>query len=296
MARELTTVVEGIHFGEGPRWHDRRLWFSDFYAHTVYSVGENGGDLRAELELDDQPSGLGWMPDGSLLVVSMTRQQVWRRWPDGRLELHADLSDLAGFWCNDMAVDAQGRAYVGNFGFDLDRALTEKGPEWVQANGAKTQLALVEPDGSVSSAAGEERFFFPNGTVITPDGKTLIVAETLAGQLTALDIGTDGTLANRRIWADTAPRLPDGICLDAEGAVWIANALAPACVRYGEGGEVLDIVETGELNCYACMLGGADGRTLFMVVAPTSHRDAASSAKNGEILACKVDVARAGRP
>ena len=236
------------------------------------------------------------MPDGSLLVVSMTRQQVWRRWPDGRLEVHADLSDIAGFWCNDMVVDDEGRAYVGNFGFDLDRALTEKGPEWVQTNGAETQLALVQPDGSVSSAAGEERFFFPNGCVITPDGKTLIVAETLAGKLTALDIAEDGTLANRRVWADTSPRLPDGICLDAEGAVWIANALAPECVRYGEGGEVLDVVETGGLNCYACMLGGADGRTLFTVVAPTSHRDAASSAKNGKILARKVDVARAGRP
>ena len=296
MARELRTVAEGLYFGEGPRWHDGRLWFSDFYAHRVCSVSEAGGDMRVELEFDDQPSGLGWMPDGSLLVVSMVRQQVWRRWPDGRLERHADLSDIAGFWCNDMVVDGEGRAYVGNFGFDLDAVLLDKGPDWVRENGETTSIALIEPDGSVSLAAAEEKLFFPNGPVITPDGKTFIVGETLAGKLTAFDIEPDGHLSNRREWASTDPRLPDGICLDAEGAIWIANPLAPECVRYAQGGEVLEVVETGELNCYACMLGGADGKTLFMVVAPTSHRDLAGAAKNGKIIACKVDVARAGRP
>lgn len=296
MARTLRTVTEGLHFGEGPRWHEGRLWFSDFYAHRVYSVSEEGGDMRVELEFGDQPSGLGWMPDGSLLVVSMVRRQVWRRWPDGRLELHADLSDVAGFWCNDMVVDAKGRAYVGNFGFDLDKALVKKGPDWIRENGAHTPIALVDPDGSVRLAAGDETFFFPNGPVITPDGKTFIVGETLANRLTAFDIADDGSLTGRRIWAETGERLPDGICLDAEGAIWIANPLAPECVRFAEGGKVLDVVETGELNCYACMLGGADGKTLFTVVAPTSHRDAASQAKNGKILACEIDVAGAGRP
>ena len=296
MARELRTVAEGLYFGEGPRWHDGRLWFSDFYAHRVCSVSEAGGDMRVELEFDDQPSGLGWMPDGSLLVVSMMRQQVWRRWPDGRLERHADLSDIAGFWCNDMVVDGEGRAYVGNFGFDLDAVLLDKGPDWVRENGETTSIALIQPDGTVSLAAGEEKLFFPNGPVITPDGKTFIVGETLAGKLTAFDIEPDGHLSNRREWASTDPRLPDGICLDAEGAIWIANPLAPECVRYAQGGEVLEVVETGELNCYACMLGGADGKTLFMVVAPTSHRDLAGAAKNGKIIACKVDVAGAGRP
>lgn len=294
MARELRTVTEGIYFGEGPRWHEDRLWFSDFYAHRVYSVSEAGGDMRVELEFGDQPSGLGWMPDGSLLVVSMVRQQVWRRWPDGRLELHADLSDIAGFWCNDMVVDAGGRAYIGSFGFDLDTALVEKGPEWVRENGAHAAIALIDPDGSVRFAAGEEKFFFPNGAVITPDGKTFIVGETLANRLTALDIQSDGTLVNRRAWADTGRRLPDGICLDAEGAIWLANPLAPECARFAEGGEVLEMVETGDLNCYACMLGGADGKTLFTVVAPSSHREAASKSKAGKILACKVDVAGAG--
>ncbi|MXP08603.1 SMP-30/gluconolactonase/LRE family protein [Pseudoblastomonas halimionae] len=296
MASELRTVAEGLYFGEGPRWHDGRLWFSDFYAHRVCSVSEAGGDIRVELEFDDQPSGLGWMPDGSLLVVSMVRQQVWRRWPDGRLERHADLSDIAGFWCNDMVVDGEGRAYVGNFGFDLDAVLLDKGPDWVRENGETTSLALIQPDGTVSLAAGEEKLFFPNGPVITPDGKTFIVGETLAGKLTAFDIEADGHLSNRREWASTDPRLPDGICLDAEGAIWIANPLAPECVRYAQGGEVLEVVETGELNCYACMLGGADGKTLFMVVAPTSHRDFASAERKGKIIACKVDVARAGRP
>lgn len=296
MACELRTVAEDIHFGEGPRWHQNRLWFSDFYAHRVYSVSEEGGDLRVELQFDDQPSGLGWMPDGSLLVVAMVRQQVWRRWPDGRLEMYADLSDIAGFWCNDMVVDAQGRAYVGNFGFDLDAALVEKGPDWVRENGAYTPIALIDPDGSVRRAAEGETFFFPNGSVITPDGKTFIVGETLASRLTAFDIQGDGSLANRRIWAETGQRLPDGICLDAEGAIWIANPLAPECVRFGKGGDVLDVVETGGLNCYACMLGGADGKTLFTMVAPSSHREAASKTKAGKILACEVEVARVGRP
>ena len=298
MARTLRLVADGIHFAEGPRWHGGRLWFSDFYAHRIYSVGEDGGDMRVELQLEgeEQSSGLGWMPDGSLLFVKMQAQEVWRRWPDGRLERHADLSGIATFWCNDMVVDAEGRAYVGNFGFDLDAELSSRGPESVLADHPTTPIALVEADGSVGSAAGEERFGFPNGTVITPDGKTLVVGETLAAQLTAFDIGADGTLSNRRIWASTAPHVPDGICLDAEGAIWIADPLAPRCVRIGEGGEVLETIETAGLNCYACMLGGAEGRTLFMLVAPSSHREVASAEKAGRIYACEVGAPRAGRP
>ncbi|WP_095011464.1 SMP-30/gluconolactonase/LRE family protein [Tsuneonella mangrovi] len=296
MASELHEVVSGIHFGEGPRWHDGRLWFSDFYAHQVCSVNEDGSDLRVEVQFDDggQPSGLGWMPDGSLLVVKMQAQEVWRRWPDGRFALHADLSGHANFWANDMVVDAHGRAYVGNFGFDLDADLDARGPEAVIADHPKTVLALVEPDGSVSDAA--DGLSFPNGTVITPDGKTMIIGETLAMCLTTFDIGTDGSLSNRRVWAPTAPHVPDGICLDAEGAVWIADPLSPQCVRIGEGGKVLDTVPTGDLNTFACMLGGADGKTLFMAVAPTSHRDIVSAEKLGKIVAAKVDVPRAGRP
>ena len=298
MSRTQRLVADGIHFAEGPRWHAGRLWFSDFYAHRIYSVGEEGGDMRVEVQLggEQQPSGLGWMPDGSLLFVKMQAQELWRRWPDGRLERHADLSGIATFWCNDMVVDAEGRAYVGNFGFDLDAEMTARGPESVLADHPTTPLALVETDGNVRSAAGEERFGFPNGTVITPDGKTLILGETLAMRLTAFDIGEDGSLSNRRVWAESAPHVPDGICLDAQGAIWIADPLGPRCVRIAEGGEVLEVVETEGLNCYACMLGGEDGRTLFTLVAPSSHRDHAATEQAGRIYACKVEIAGAGRP
>ncbi|MFA6218998.1 MAG: SMP-30/gluconolactonase/LRE family protein [Erythrobacter sp.] len=298
MSRTQRLVADGIYFAEGPRWHEGRLWFTDFYAHRIYSVGVAGGDMRVELQLDgeEQASGLGWMPDGSLLFVKMQAQELWRRWPDGRLARHADLSDIATFWCNDMVVDARGRAYVGNFGFDLDAEMSARGPESVLADHPTTPLALVDVDGSVRSAAGAERFDFPNGTVILPDGKTLVVGETLAARLTAFDIAEDGSLSNRRVWTDTLPHVPDGICLDAQGAIWVADPLSPSCVRIAEGGEVLEMVETEGFNCYACMLGGVEGRTLFTLVAPNSHRDHAGAEKAGRIYACEVDVPHAGLP
>ena len=292
MKRQVRTLATGIHFGEGPRWRNGRLWFSDFYAHCVYSL-DLAGDLRVELTLDGQPSGLGWMPDGSLLVVRMELRQVWRRWPDGRFELHADLAGYSAFMCNDMVVDARGRAYVGNFGFDLGAALAERGPAGVLADCPTTVLALVQPDGTVSDAAPGERFAFPNGMVIKPDGKTFVVGETFGGRLSILDIGEDGTLSNRREFASTLPRLPDGICLDANGAVWIANPVAPECALIAPGGEVLEVVPTGDRNCYACMLGGPEGRHLFMLVAPST---APGKAPGGQVLVTEVDVGRAGWP
>ena len=291
MTHTVTTLAEGIYFGEGPRWHQDRLWLSDFYAHRVYSLGMDG-TLTTELEFEGQSSGLGWLPDGSLLVVRMELRQVWRRWPDGRFALHADLTDYSAHLCNDMVVDGQGRAYVGNFGFDLDQAMRERGPAGVIADHPTTVLALVQPDGTVSDAAPGERLSFPNGTVITPDGATLIVAETFGQRLTAFDIGETGTLTNRRLWAAVAPRLPDGICLDASGAIWIANPAAPECALIAPGGEVLDSVDTGDLNCYACMLGGPGGRHLFMLVAPSD----AAKAPLGKVLVTEVDVAGAGWP
>lgn len=285
-------LVDGICFGEGPRWHEGRLWFSDFYAHKVCSVSL-AGDLRTELEIEDRPSGLGWMPDGSLLVVSMTRRQVLRRWPDGRITLHADLNGIATFHCNDMVVDAAGRAYVGNFGFDLDHHLATRGAKAVIADHIAAKLACIQPDGTVSIASDD--MHFPNGTVITPDGKTLIIGETLAGSLTAFDVASDGSLSNRRQWAPTWPRIPDGIALDAEGAIWIANASGPECVRIGHGGAVLQVIDTQD-PCYACMLGGDDGRTLFMLVAPSAASVVASQAPKGRILMTKVDAPHAGCP
>lgn len=294
MSRAVQTLAEGIYFGEGPRWHQGRLWFSDFYSSRVCSVGLEG-DLRTELELEGRPSGLGWMPDGSLLVVRMELRAVWRRWPDGRFERHADLADHSAFLCNDMVVDGRGRAWVGNFGFDLDAELHARGAESVIADHPQTVLALVQPDGTVSDAAPGERFSFPNGMVITPDGSTLIVGETLGGCLTAFDIGADGTLSGRREYALTWPRVPDGICLDATGAVWIANPLAPECALIAPGGEVLEVIETG-LPCYACMLGGPEGKHLFMAVAPSSDATEAAKAPRGKVLVAEVDASRAGWP
>jgi sugar lactone lactonase YvrE len=294
MSRAVRTLAEGIYFGEGPRWHQGRLWLSDFYASRICSVSL-AGDLQTELELEGRPSGLGWMPDGSLLVVRMELRQVWRRWPDGRFERHADLTGHSAFLCNDMVVDGQGRAYVGNFGFDLDAELRARGPESVIGDHPTTVLALVQPDGTVSDAAPGERFSFPNGMVITPDGATLILGETLGGRLTAFDIADDGTLTNRREWAPTWPRVPDGICLDASGAVWIANPLAPECALIAPGGEVLAVIETG-LPCYACMLGGPEGKHLFMLVAPSSDAHEAAKAPLGKVLVAEVDVGRAGLP
>jgi sugar lactone lactonase YvrE len=292
MGRQTRVLTDGVYFGEGPRWRDGRLWFSDFYAHAVKSVSL-AGDVRTEVEIDDQPSGLGWAPDGSLLIVSMTKRRVLRRAPDGAISVHADLGHVATFHCNDMVVDSQGGAYVGNFGFDLDAAIHARGVPDVLANHPTAKLAYVAPDGQVRIAA--EDMHFPNGPVITPDGKTLIVGETLAAALTAFDIGPNGDLSNRRVWAPLTPAVPDGICLDAEGCIWVANPIAPQCLRVAEGGEVKEVIDTAA-PCYACMLGGDDGKTLFMLTASSSDAHQAAASPSGRILVADVESPRAGRP
>jgi len=252
------------------------------------------GDVRDEMKVDgDQPSGLGWLPDGSLLVVSMLRRQLLRRAPNGRVSVHADLSKIATFHCNDMVVDSAGRAYVGNFGFDLEHAMATRGIDAIRADRGVATLACVLPDGTVRAAATE--LHFPNGTVITPDGKTLIVGETFGARLTAFDIGRDGALSNRRLWASTAPRVPDGIALDANGDIWIANPTAAECALIAPGGRVVEVVDTGQ-PCYACMLGGADGRTLFMLTAPALGAAGGMDAPNGKVVIATVDAPHAGLP
>jgi sugar lactone lactonase YvrE len=289
---DATVLAGGLTFGEGPRWHDGRLWFSDFHAHAVKSVSL-AGDVRTEFTIDDRPSGLGWLPDGSLLVVSMMKRRVLRRDASGKITEHADLSAHAPFHCNDMVVDAAGRAYVGNFGFDLDAAMHARGWRDVVADHPATSLCRVDPDGSVHIAADD--MHFPNGSVITPDGRTLIVGETLGGCLTAFDIAADGGLSNRRVWAETWPSVPDGIALDADGAIWIADPLAPRCVRIAEGGAVLETVSTGQ-PCFACMLGGDDGRTLFMLTAPTADAERCAAEALADIRIARVTAPAAGRP
>jgi sugar lactone lactonase YvrE len=284
-------IAGGVYFGEGPRWHDGRLWFSDFFAHAIKAVDEDGV-VEVVVQHDGRPSGLGWLPDGRLLFVSMVDRRVMRLDPEGPV-VHADLSDIATFHCNDMVVDDRGRAYVGNFGFDLDEAVVNRGIEQVIADHATACIARVDPDGSIQVVATD--MHFPNGAVITPDGSTLIIAETLGFRLTAFDISADGSLSNRRVWADLAGRVPDGICLDADGNVWVANPLTPECFLVAEGGEVLEVVETGD-PCFACMLGGDDGRTLFVLTAPASLADIASVAPLGAVRTARVTVPGAGRP
>jgi len=303
MAIATYLLLNGLHFGESPRWHEGRLWYSDFYDHAIHAVDLSGNDLRL-VELPGQPSGLGWLPDGSLLVVSMLDHRVLRIEGAGRDEAlsvsvsqHADIGADCGFWANDMVVDSLGRAYVGNFGFDYETVLKEQGIEalFTDDPSHRTNLSLIEPDGTTRRAA--EGLTFPNGMVILPDGRTLIVAETFRMRLTAFDIALDGSLANQRTWADLSSvgALPDGICLDAQGAIWIAAAATPRCLRVREGGEVLAEVETSQ-PAFACMLGGPEGTHLFVMTAPTSERDIASTTREGKIEVVEVEVPHAGLP
>ena len=291
--QETTTFVEGLYFGEGPRWHDGALWLSDFFQYAVLRVRLDG-HVEKIVDVPNRPSGLGWLPDGRLLVVSMTDRKVMRLDSDG-LKVHADLSSIATWHCNDMIVDDRGRAYVGNFGFDLDTFLAENGVEAALADPGppRAVIARVDPDGSVHVAAEELKF--PNGCVLTPDGRTMIVAETLGLRLTAFDVAPDGTLSNRRVWAPTGAVAPDGICLDAEGAIWVSNPLGTEIIRVAHGGEVLDRVATSQPS-FACMLGGTDRTTLFVVTAPTSVAHEAAGASRGRIERIDVPVPGAGRP
>ena len=277
----MRTIAEGYSFTEGPRWHEGRLYFSDFYTHRVLAV-DGEGRVEVIATVPGQPSGLGWLPDGRMLVVSMLDRKLLRQEGDGRLVEHADLSKIATYHCNDMVVDTQGRAYVGNFGSDI-----ESGNKLVKA-----KLAFVDTDGSVSVAA--EDLAFPNGAVITPNGKTLIIGETFGRCLTAFDIADDGGLSNRRIWANLHPHIPDGICLDAEGAIWLADPANNCVVRVAEGGDVLQKIEMGN-GTFACMLGGEDRKTLFVCTAAGSG-STAEERLTAKIEACEVSVPGVGCP
>jgi len=276
-------LVDGIDFAEGPRWHEDRLWYSDFHQRAVYTVTADGDREVAFADLPDQPSGLGWLPDGTLLVVFMTTRRVMRDDGEGNLIEHADLSPIATFHCNDMVVDRRGNAYVGNFGFDLD----------ARASFTSADLALVRPDGTTEVAAHEMRF--PNGSVITPDGSTLIVGQSFGGDLIAFDINEDATLTNRRQWADIPGTAPDGCCLDAGGGIWFADALGSQLVRVLEGGEVTDRLPT-PMPSFACMLGGSDGRTLYALCAPDSHAGEVAEKAAGAIYQTQVTQPHAGLP
>lgn len=279
---ETSTLLDGLCFPEGPRWHDGRLWFSDMHAQRVIALTPEG-DGEVIVETPDWPSGLGWLPDGRLLIVAMRERKLLCF--DGHgLSTHADLSKFASYHCNDMVVDDAGRAYVGNFGFDLHAGAAMKPAE----------IVIADPDGQVALGAAD--LGFPNGTVITPDGATLIVAESFAGRLTAFDVAADGRLSGRRVWA-ACPEgvVPDGICLDAEGAVWIASPTTNECIRLREGGEVADRVGI-ERGAFACMLGGPERTTLFIATAESSDPEECRRLQSGRIETYAAAVPGAGLP
>ncbi|MGQ0481697.1 MAG: SMP-30/gluconolactonase/LRE family protein [Pseudonocardia sp.] len=295
--RPISVVLDKMSFLECPRWHQDRLWVSDFYTNQVLAT-DIEGNAEVMATVPGQPSGLGFLPDGRALIVSMSDRRLLIRGVDGALTEHADLSGLVAHHLNDMVVDDQGRAYVGNFGFDL---MAGEGL-------ASTVLVRVDPDGSARVVA--EDMAFPNGSVILPDG-TLVVAETFGGRLSAFAIDGSGELSNRREWArfgapPTTDDLeaafgqlavgPDGMCADAEGAIWVADAIGQRVLRVREGGEILEEISTAPLGVFACMLGGADGRTLFMCAAPTFAEHECRESHQAQLLATQVDVPHAGRP
>jgi sugar lactone lactonase YvrE len=280
---EPRILLTGLAIGESPRWHEGRLWFSNWGTQEVVAM-----DIKGNCEVIVRvpttiPFSIDWLPDGRLLVVSGPEARLLRREPDGTLVTHADLSGLAeGF--NEIVVDARGNAYVNGGSFDFETfAGVESGV-----------VALVRPDGSARQVA--DNIAFGNGMAITPDGSTLIVAESWARRLTAFDIAADGSLSNRRVWADTGDGPPDGICMDGEGAVWYADVPNKRCVRVREGGDVLQTVEL-DRGGFACMLGGPDGRTLFMLAAEWGgFENMDETARTGQVLVAEAPAPGTGRP
>ena len=294
----LEVVVDGFHYLEGPRWHKGALWFVDFYTQGVYRVNDEGV-AEKRVHIEQQPSGLGWLPDDRMLIVSMKDRKVMRLEANGELVVHADIWQHCAGHANDMVVAPNGDAYVGNFGFDL-----MGGADYKSAG-----LVLIKPDGSSQLVA--EGLAFANGMVISADQKTLIVNELFGNKISQFTINEDGTLGDKRDFASfgelgdepnlavrigNAKILPDGLALDAEGAVWIADTLNQRAVRIAEGGEILETIDTAPEGVFAVALGGAEGNTLFMCAAPDWDEAARKAETKGRMLAVRVEVGHAGTP
>ena len=290
--RNHRTILDGLWFGEGPRWHEGSLWFSDMQGHRVVRT-DLAGNASTVVELThDDPSGIGWLPDGRLLVVAMETQRVHRLEADGTLVEHADLSRIARGDINDMIVGADGTAYVGDMGSKIHVPDSPRVPG---------QTIRIAPDGSVSCAADD--LASPNGHIITADGCTLIVAESGGARLTAFDIAADGRLTNRRLYAALVPEdpaigfaPPDGICLDAAGAVWVADPIGARVFRVLPGGTVTDSFTFDCVIPVACVLGGVERRTLLVCVAASWKRELVRQAATGRIDAFDVAIPGVGRP
>lgn len=301
----LVKVAEGFHFLEGPRWHENKLWFSDMHGYKVYNM-DTSGNISTIAEIPEQPSGLGWLPDGSLIIVSMLDRRLMKL-KNGELSIHADMSQLTPFQCNDMVISKDGTAYVGNFG-----------TESVESKINKTCLISVSVEGEAKICT--YGLLFPNGTVISSDGKELIVGETFGGNLTSFEINESGELANRAIWARVMPLhfkiitsiirflniplkesnstpfpVPDGICLDSDNGIWIASPTTSEVIRYKKGGKITDRIVTPQ-PAYACMLGGENGKELFILTAGSSNPQFCKENKTGEIYKIGVEYEGSGKP
>jgi sugar lactone lactonase YvrE len=277
--RDMTVLMEGIAFGESPRWHDGRLWFSDWGAHQVIALDPDGGH-EVVVSVPSFPMCIDFLPDGRLLVVDSPRRRVLRREADGSMVTHADLAPISEKPWNDLVVDADGNAYVNTIGFDF--------PGGEPAPGS---IVLVTPGGVVRLVAGD--LAFPNGMAITADGATLVVAESHGNRLTAYDIGPDGGLGSRRVWADTGDDHPDGICVDAEGAIWYADVANQHCVRVREGGEVLATAEL-DRGAFACALSRGDQPQLYVVGQEYGGPQAAEP--TGQVVVFPAPAPGAGKP
>ncbi|MBV9547337.1 MAG: SMP-30/gluconolactonase/LRE family protein [Chloroflexi bacterium] len=283
---EPRTLLEGLHVGESPRWHDGRLWLANWGTGEIVAVDAEGQSEVMARVPTTVPYCFDWLPDGSLLVVSGQEAQLLRQQTDGKFTLHADLSAFASGW-NEIVVDGRGNTYVN--GSDYKFAPGEPFVPGV--------VALVKPDGSVQQVADD--IHFPNGMVVTPDSKTLVVTESFRARLTAFDIQPDGTLTNRRVFAELGQG-GDGICLDREGAIWTSAFVdgRPGCSRVADGGKLLQRIDLDDF-CFACMLGGDDGQTLFMLVAEwrgVENAAAMFAATTGRVLTTHAPAPHAGRP
>lgn len=278
---EFRVLLEGIAFPESPRWHDGRLWFSDWLAHQVIAVDQSG-EAEVIAEVDAFPFSIDWLPDGPLMVTA--GREVLRMDGDRALTQHADLSGLTDFGLNEIVIHERGFTYVNGAGFDLMGG----------GEPAPGLVTLVRPDGS--SDVLDRGIAFPNGMAISPDGGTLVVADSYGKELVGFDIREDGSLSNRRTWAGLGDGVPDGICFDAQRAVWYADVPNRRCVRVAEGGEVLETVQH-DRGCFACMLGGADGDTLFIAAQEWNGPEGIGSGpRTGQILQVDAPAPHAGRP
>ena len=276
-------LADGFIFLEGPRWHDGELWFSDMWDHKVKRMSPRG-EITTVVTVPERPSGLGFLPDGTALIVSMANRTVYRL-ENGALVEHAALGDAVGGDVNDLIVDSAGRAYVGNFGYDL---FNEEEPR-------NATLVLIEPDGSHRVVADD--LSFPNGMVLTNDGAGLVVAETFGHCLTAFDRKADGSLTNRRVFAELGDYTPDGICLDIEGGIWVASFMTGDFIRVVDGGEITDKFSVGPGKAaVACQIGGPDNRTLYCLTFEGEIADIAKLERRARIETVTVAIPGAGSP